>query len=422
MKIEMRRIKSRLVTFGLLCLISLSASALSVWKVNVEPVNQSGYYNIDLDQHMIGLSSDDFLLKLRVLNGDSLQVPFFVQPNASEFDVSTDYFRNYPIIDRAFTDSLNIVVFENRNKEDIDRISLVINRSNVSKWVKVQGSNDMKQWYAVKDKHLNPYEVDIVSRPSSQLLQVHFPKGNFSFYKITLGNDSADPIEIEELGRIYSSRIATEYADMPTIDFVQKDSVNKKSYLFFPELKTPLRVSKFILNVESEGMFARRAILYSEFGEKLEILNLVSSNSKGASTSVSSISTLITFPANCYLEIENEDNPPLKIQSVSLKGKSQYLCAFLKKGESYRVVLDERNESSPNYDINSFSSEIGQDLPLVSTTDFVKALEIKLEPKPIAILWFEKPVFMWSCILLVGAFLLLICIMVLKEMNKKESK
>ena len=149
----MRRIKSRLVTFGLLCLISLSASALSVWKVNVEPVNQSGYYNIDLDQHMIGLSSDDFLLKLRVLNGDSLQVPFFVQPNASEFDVSTDYFRNYPIIDRAFTDSLNIVVFENRNKEDIDRISLVINRSNVSKWVKVQGSNDMKQWYAVKDKH-----------------------------------------------------------------------------------------------------------------------------------------------------------------------------------------------------------------------------------------------------------------------------
>ena len=109
----MRRIKSRLVTFGLLCLISLSASALSVWKVNVEPVNQSGYYNIDLDQHMIGLSSDDFLLKLRVLNGDSLQVPFFVQPNASEFDVSTDYFRNYPIIDRAFTDSLNIVVFEN---------------------------------------------------------------------------------------------------------------------------------------------------------------------------------------------------------------------------------------------------------------------------------------------------------------------
>lgn len=422
----MMRFRNRLIAFSLCCFISLSISALSVWKADVDTVKHSGYHNIDLDQHLIGLSSENYLQKLRIVNGDSVQIPFFVQPNASEFDVSTDYFKNYPIVNRVFNDSLNIVVFENRNKEDIDRISLIINRTNLNKWVKVQGSNNQKQWFAVKDKHFNPYEVNISSKPSNQLLQVYFPKGNFKYYRITLGNDSPDPIEIEELGRIYSSRIATEYANMPAVDFIQKDSTNKKSYLYFSALKTPLRASKLILNVESEGLFSRRAILYSEAGKQLEILNLVSSTPDGASTSVSSFRAPVIIPVNSYLEVENEDNIPLKVLSVSLKGKKQYLCAYLKEGVAYRVIVDERNTTSPNYDITSFSSELGKDLPILSTTKFIKTLEIKpayaSSDREVQLSWFEQPVFMWVCIFLVGAFLLLICLMVLKEMNKKESK
>lgn len=420
------RFKNRLVAFSLCCIISLSISALSVWKVDVDTVKHSGYHNIDLDQYIIGLSSENYLEKLRVINGDSVQIPYFVQPNASEFDVSTDYFRNYPIVDRVFNDSLNIVVFENRNKEDIDRISLIINRTNLNKWVKVQGSNTQKQWFAVKDKHFNPYEVNISNRPSNQLLQVYFPKGNFKYYRITLGNDSPDPIEIEELGRIYSSRIATEYASMPPIDFVQKDSTNKKSYLYFPTLKTPLRASNLILNVESEGLFSRRAILYSEAGKQLEVLNLVSTAPKGASTSISSFLTPIYFPANSYLEIENEDNIPLKVLSVSLNGKKQYLCAYLKEGVAYSVIVDERNTSSPNYDISAFSSELGKDLPILTTTNLTKILEIepayKSGDSEVQLSWFERPVFMWACIFLVGAFLFFICMLVVKEMNKEKSK
>jgi hypothetical protein len=118
------------------------------------------------------------------------------------------------------------------------------------------------------------------------------------------------------------------------------------------------------------------------------------------------------------MEILNEDNQPLELDSVEFKQLQTYLVADFKAGEICTLYAGNKKLSAPVYDIEHFRHKITQFLPTL-TVGPLNAIPVKLPPieQVQRSLW-QEPWFMWMCIAVASFMLFLFSIRVLKDMRK----
>ncbi|MCC8187433.1 MAG: hypothetical protein LIP08_07970 [Bacteroides sp.] len=118
-----------------------------------------------------------------------------------------------------------------------------------------------------------------------------------------------------------------------------------------------------------------------------------------------------------YFRIDNQNGPPLKIDSVRFYGQDRYLCAYLTAGEKYTVVIDNQQCDRPTYDIEHFRNDIPSQLPVLQTTlPLVRQERVEMENRKT--LWIERPIVLWSISIGVGLFLLWICWWMMKQKKR----
>ncbi len=66
------------------------------------------------------------------------------------------------------------------------------------------------------------------------------------------------------------------------------------------------------------------------------------------------------------LQIDNNDNPPLKVTNVTTSQNTQYLVAWLEKGKTYQLFAGNRSASEPQYDLYNFKDSIPTSVPTLS--------------------------------------------------------
>ena len=66
-----------------------------------------------------------------------------------------------------------------------------------------------------------------------------------------------------------------------------------------------------------------------------------------------------------------------------------------------------------------FIKDIPEDLPIVTTSIPVKLQDDELSDKR-DLMWFEKPLFLWSVISIAGLFLFFVCFGMIKDMKNKN--
>ena len=81
-----------------------------------------------------------------------------------------------------------------------------------------------------------------------------------------------------------------------------------------------------------------------------------------------------------YIEIDNQDNPPLNISSVTLFQKPLYVVADLKHTEGYTVSAGNKDLKTPKYDITYFRNRVSENMPNTSING-VKLIEAKSKIK-----------------------------------------
>jgi hypothetical protein len=388
---------------GTICL------AQPIRKSSVQPVDSDGYYNIELTGQIVSHSINLELKDLKIIDENNKEVPYFLRPTGPIREINR--FETYHLNKNETADSLNIIIIDNDKTENIRRFYVMISGADVDKYASIRGSNNQSDWYIVKQKtKLSSYYS---GEENNEMLILDFPQGNYRHYEIRLSNDQKSPLKVLKVGKIQNSNIYGQFSAIDPGKFIQKDSSDRKTYLSFPELREPILVNKTEFAVNYKSDYFRHARITTPESDISLTFDLSSKNENVFFTD-----RFVIYPGSMIV-IENYNNPPLIIDSVKLFGLKRYLCAYLEKGHNYSILIGKKDDVPANYDIEYFQNDIPNDLPIVMTETPVifSAGEPATERD---VLLIEKPWFLWSVIIVVGVFLVFVCVKMIRDLKKRK--
>jgi hypothetical protein len=379
--------------------------AQSVWKADLPVVEKSDYYNIELDQELVGAG----LKYLKIIDANGNEVPYFVRSDNPIREI-TD-FENFVLRENRTKDSLNIIIVDNKTLENLNRFCIVIQRAETKKFIALRGSNDLKQWYIVKQQTGAP-EFSKKSGENTEMVLIDFPQGNYRYYEITLWNDQKSPLEVLKVGKIKNSNLYGHFTAIHSGQFVvENNRETQNTSISFPELKHTCCINKIEFDIQHKPDYYRQAALIDSIPYRSERFLLSSGNDN----------TLLFndffFTPQTFIQIENRNNPPVVIDSIRLFGLCRYACLYLEAGRNYHVLLDPDDKISAAYDIEHFRNQIPADLAILKIINLRDYEQVAFKRELTLI---EKPLFLWSVIMVVGVFLVFICFRMMKEMKKNR--
>ena len=407
----------------LLLLVALSPSFCKAQhftgQCKIPVVDESGYYHLLLSPEVIAFSQPN-LEDIRIKNDKSdKEVPYLLRSENPRTQTSS--FQDYKIAENYFDkkDSITRLVIDNEAKEEIKQFCIVIQNAEISKYIVVKGSEDKKNWYAVKEKM--PANPGIKNDATSEILIVDIPLGKYRYYEILIDNPQKDPVRVLSIGKYQYGEISGKYTEVPWENFVQKDSANKQTYIYFPEIERNYLINKIHFEIEKKQPYYRQAwFSRKEYDKKQKNFSLVPFRSFVLSSQEeNTINTSNLFmDSTIVVIIDNKDNNPLIINKITAYQLNRYLTLYLEKDEHYTLYCGEKTLSKPRYDLEYFEKNIPGGLPVlapsplkeISQTDVsdVKNLNFR-----------ETQDFLWFIILAVGLLLLWICYAMVKEIKKK---
>lgn len=384
-------------------------AAQTGWKADLPVVDESGYYTIELDQEVIGAGLE--YLKFFDTKQNS-EVPYFIRSADPIQEINS--FEAFTLKSNLVKDSLNILIVDNANAENLNRFCIILQKAETEKFAAIRGSNDLKQWYTVKQA-TGISRLGKQSRDNTEMQVLDFPQGNYRYYEITLWNSEGSPLDILQVGKIKNSNLYGHFVSIPTGVFIQEnDDDNHNTFIRFPDVPHIYCIHKIEFNIKNKPYYYRNAFLKDTITYQIETISLSSDKDN-----IFFISDFY-FSSATSICIENEQNPPVSVDSVKLYGLSRYACIYLEAGQRYRLLSDRRDPVSTRYDIEHFRDKIPADLPVLQTINlqpYVVQEEVAPERKPSFI---EQPVFLWGIIIVVGIFLIFICLRMISEMKKKQ--
>ena len=380
--------------------------AQTVWYADVENVVKSGYYNIEIDQQLMG-ASKQHLKNLLIMDADSTEVPYFLRSASPIQEISS--FENYTLKENITRDSLNIIVVDNQRKEVLSRFYLTIANADVNITTSLRGSNDLKQWYIVKQQSAVSNYGN--RKGNDAVLILDFPKGDYTYYEIVLVNDQHSPLHVKGVGKIEGSNIYGQFSEIATARNIAVEEKDKNTIVSFSHLSSSYYISKAEFFISHKSDYLRDVRFEDSTAYSSRKLTL---SSKG--DNVFFIDDFPLTPAG-IVKIYNQNNPPLTVDSVRLYGLRRYACAYLEAGKKYFVKVDGAMRSFPDYDIEHFRNDIDANAPTIKTFNISSVTQPVFEREK---LFFEKPVFLWSVIIGIGLLLTFLCAGMLKSMKGRK--
>ena len=358
------------------CLLSAAQSFLSERELG--SVDVDGFYRIDLSTEVIPDLNTTFS-NARIIEGTGKEVPYlYRQEQPARY---SKVFRSYRIVQYdKVKNCCTSIILENPDSKAINNIHLSIRNADVSKEMILTGSDDKKNWYALKSRSLISASGD--GTKTSTVRLVDFPMSNYAFYKIDIADSTSAPLNITAAGYFEVNTEEGKYTAVP-LEWHQADSAATKRTFIKVQFARSQVMDRITLSMKGAPYFLRRGTLLREV--KPSNARAKSYYDRVASFTVSSrqpaVIDLNGEQGNEFvLEIENEDNPVLQVGNLRVDQLNRYLVAWLTKGQRYALKFGSPELQAPRYDLVNFSDSIPANLPNVKagplkTIEQVRAAE-----------------------------------------------
>jgi hypothetical protein len=397
---------SILKTFFLLWITLLSITVFSQknfrYKATISNIDSNGFYAFHLPSTILAKCNFD-LSDLKIITNDNVEIPYVQKGDEL---IKAPVFTDFPIVSKTVHADGKMHVIIRSADSLYTLLGLEIQNTFARRTVNINGSNDGKQWFVVKE-NVVVSEAERYSA-NSYFVTIELPVTSYDYFDIAFTNKDILPANILKAGSVsFQNQLpSVKYDTIKTTLINQKDSA-KVSYLqfSFPE---PYPVQQILLNIIGPKYYQREAVIntHSDYNSWFtihsETATWIKTNTK------SSI---------YYIKIFNEDNPPLEYTSVTGLVKKTVVYAYLEKGKQYNLLFGNSLAIAPKYDLDNFKKLIQSDAPSVSITDIkintVTAVDQPTTTSNKKIIWIAMGV-----ILLV---LLFITTKLTKEVNKKNA-
>jgi hypothetical protein len=382
------------------------------------PVDKEGFYRIPITPALAGfLKADGSNVRLY---SKKEEVPYLLQ--SEKLNSVSEEFKPYEIVDkRQVKNCCTLLTLRNPEANPINNIILSIKNAEVNKQATLLGSDDQKEWFALKDW----FRISAVSneQQTSEIRIIDFPLSNYAYYQLKIDDSTSAPLNISKAGYFKVNYEDGKFTPLNNITVLKKDSVNEKVTYVQISLDTLQWVDRLVVSMSGTPYFLRHATLLVQ-RERInkkkvtewyyeEVLHF-EVNSKQPSV----LQWNQEKVKNLLIKIENDDNPPLQQASVGLYQLNRYIVAWLKPGEKYALKIGDASMQAPKYDLVFFEDKVPEQVPTLEPAQVV--LFLTEQEKNQSLL--SNRFIIWMAIGLISVLLIAMSIRLINEASVKRQK
>ncbi|WP_230146596.1 DUF3999 family protein [Pedobacter sp. Bi126] len=395
--------KINLFTLLLLCVTIANAQTNTYkFKRSITGVN-SVWHKMALPNDLYKKANAGFEdLRIFGINGkDTLEVPYLLKQRADKVTTNDIAFKQ---INQSTNPNGYYYTFQSPGINLINQINLAFKQENFDWKVNLEGSNDNKEWFSL----LTDYRILSIKNNDTDyhFTKLNFPDSKYQYFRIAVKS----PVQPELLEAKISKTdtVKGTYQEVKYQSFDLKNDVSKKETIINVTLANPVPLSNLRLNAQSDFDFYRSIkIEYATDGFKTDkgiqynYANLYEGTISSLEEPAFNFANTIT--SRLKITIQNNDNKPLRLNTLQLKGNIYEIIArFDEPKDEYALYYGNEKATGPLYEIEKFESKIPNNLTSVNigTEQRNPAYSIKTE-KPL----FENKAWLWVLMAVIIALL-----------------
>lgn len=364
------------------------------------------WHKLVIPDSMYGKLSPDFK-DLRILGFDSkkdtLEAPYLLNI-LSEKKAGREI--SFKTINTSSSGKMYFFTFEVSGLETINHMVLNFEQQNFDWRLKLEGSNDLKNWYTITDQ----YRVLSIKNEVTdfKFTTINFSDSKYKYFRVGLESDEKPQLNSAELS--YESFTGTSYKSYAIKKLIRAHNKKNKESILEAELPVPVPVSKIELFISDKNDYYRpisisyvRDSVKSDRGWSYNYVDLYNGTIHSLAENDFSFSS--TLVKKLKISILNNDNQPLSVDSIKVKGYVHELFIRFDNPAKYYLVYGNEGISPAVYDLSHFSNKIPAD---AASLTLGAEVQTKWEAKDEALPLFINKWWLWivmiTIILVLGFF------------------
>ena len=302
-------------------------------------------------------------------------------------------------------------------KETINQIKLDVADFNFDKNLRIEGSNDNKQWFTIKD-HLRIVRFQN-SEDNFSYTTLFFPNSEYTYFRLKFDDDASQRIQITNANAFENISTQGKYTEIKNFNWKQKNDKKNKTSEIIVDLPTSYVINYIKLKTNNKTDFYRNINVYASSGTyhtpkgDLENWYLVNTS---VFTSIDTNSIVLNNSRSKKLKIEiiNYDNEPIEISEIKAFTEQCRLICNLPVSDNLYLAYGKENNEAPTYDLVHFKKNIPIQLPEIN----YGSEQIKMPPQIIDNSLIKNKKWLW---IVMGAVILIIGYFALTMLKKEQN-
>lgn len=243
--------------------------------------------------------------------------------------------------------------------EPVNEIILDFKQDNFDWMISLEGSQNQQEWFSIVDN----YRILSINNPQTKykFTKVTFADTKYRFFRLLIKSKEKPDLS---MAKIRLQEVSAGSFNIHSIEKIESHE-DKKRKLSTVEisLKEAVPVSSIKIDIKN-GFDYYRPITISYLADSIK-------TEKGWKYKYQSLTsgTLNSFDQNEFnfkntilqklkISINNNDNEPLTIDTLTVKGNTHELVARFTEPATYFLTYGNKQAVIPNYDINLFASKV----------------------------------------------------------------
>ena len=406
----MNKMKNVITKTFVLLLFSISGFAQIdnyTYKRKLNAVTKENYYTIPLSPEITAHTKSNFndFRLYTITNEDTTEIPYLLEMKGDKTEQSSVLFE---LINNVSNQKCcSFVTFKLNKKQVINTIHLDVLESNFDKIITIEGSNDNKEWFTIKE-HLRIVGFDNnLTHFRSTVLQ--FPAAEYMYYRIKLDDDASKKITISNASVFENKTTKGNYSELLIKNKAQAENDKEKTTETIIELNDNHWLSYLTIDAENKTDYYRNINIYSSNGT-YNTEKGIKETWKLISSGVISSKFDNTFSLNgnrskrLKIEVENYNDSPVLLNQLKVFSEKSSLITKLPVCEYIYMCYGKENDNAPIYDMVHFKDKIPTSLSEIAySSEQVKIVSIEKKSP-----FIENKKWLWiamgAVILIIGYF------------------
>lgn len=297
-------------------------------------------------------------LRIFGANGkDTVEVPYLLKQRGDQVSTQEIAFKQ---LNQSNANQVYYYTFQPSAATVINQINLNFKQENFDCKVNLEGSNDNQSWFTIaKD-----YRILSIKNQYTEyhFTRLNFPDAKYSYFRLAIKSISQPELLATKI--LKADTVKGVFQNIKYQSYNIKNDAEHKETVIDVNLTDPVPVSQLSLNAQSDFDFYRPfKIEYvtdsfkTDQGMQYNYMELYSGTISSLEKPVFSFPNTIT--SKLKITIQNNDNKPLRLSGLALKGNVYELIArFDDPKLAYALYYGNEKATAPSYEIDKFENKI----------------------------------------------------------------